>query len=669
MTESPSHPVTQSKIAGVALLVAAAVLYFATLDTGLLPRELQGGDLITHQYAQVQARPSNAPGYPLYTMGGWLWFHSWHTVLGWIGNAMPNPIPILSSYSLVWALAALGFLYAILLRLSRSTRWPAGHWPLAFAISVFFAVTYFFWYYATTTEQYSSGVAQTLAIVYFYLRWREDLPTNPCRADRLLLLLAFLCGISLAHLVTVAMIVPPLVIVVLWTQPSLLRRPRMVLGAVTAAALPLLGYIYVYVRGTAHPQWWGAGTWASGNEWFWSFLLTAQGQDELSWGLEPGAPFFGNGFPELIWQELSAPILVVGLIGIALFGRRQTNRQPDPIDARLTFLLYGTLLLYLVLCWVARFGNWFQVILPAYPLILLGLLPVGEWIERRAALVRPGLAVLPLLLLTVAVAWRVDASLPAADSSRRPEDTALIRPALLLDQTLPPGAALFAETDDALGLRYLIDIWGIRSDLQVVSSPQADALLAAGEPVFAASTASALLRSELVLSAPVTVHAQTPDWVMLRSGDPQPDGPPAVTLDRTLGDSIVLAGYSLTHGPDGAPVLHETAPTVDLRLFWRIIEDDGQQTTDDWAISVRPLREGVLVVGADGGPIQRDSVGPVQGLRPFGEIVPGVLVADGYRLPAETPFDGVQVVLYRATEGGFENLAAVEFDVESELEK
>ena len=668
MTESPSYPATQSKIAGIVLLVAAAVLYFATLDTGLLPRELQGGDLITHQYAQVQARPSNAPGYPLYTMGGWLWFHGWHTLLGWTGNATPNPIPILSSYSLVWALAALGFLYAILLRLSRSARRPAGDWPLAWAIGAFFAVTYFFWYYATTTEQYSSGVAQTLAIVYFYLRWREDLPTNRNRADRLLLLLAFLCGISLAHLVTVAMIVPPLVFVVLWTQPSLLRRPMMILGAVTAAALPLLSYIYVYVRGTAHPEWWGAGTWASGDEWFWSFLLTAQGQDELSWGLEPGAPFFGNGFPELIWHELSAPILVVGLIGIALFGRRRTNRQPDPFDMRLAFLLYGTLLLYLVLCWVARFGNWFQVILPAYPLILLGVLPVWEWIERRAAQVRPWLAVLPLLLFALAVAWRVDASLPAADSSYRPEDTALIRPALLLDQPLPPGAALFAETDDALGLRYLVDIWGIRPDLRVVSSPQADALLAAGESVFASSTATALLRSELVRAVPVTVHAQTPDWVMLRSGDPQPDGPPAVTLERVLGDGIVLAGYSLSDGPDGAPVIDEAVPTVDLTLFWRIeddgAEDDGRQTTDDWAISVRPLREGVLVVGADGAPIQRDSAGPVQGLRPFGEIVPGVLVADSYRLPAEMPFDGVQVVLYRATEGGFENLAIVEFELE-----
>ena len=69
------HNPRLARWAGWAVIVLAALLYLATLDTGLRPDELSGGDLITHQYAQVQARPSNAPGYPLYTMGGWLWFH------------------------------------------------------------------------------------------------------------------------------------------------------------------------------------------------------------------------------------------------------------------------------------------------------------------------------------------------------------------------------------------------------------------------------------------------------------------------------------------------------------------------------------------------------------------------------------------------------------------
>src|SRR4051794_40058536 len=83
----PALPRTTPFLIGSVLLILAFLaIYTLTLDTGLQPIELQGGDLITHQYAQVQARPSNAPGYPLYTMGGWLWFHSWRTLLTLAGK-------------------------------------------------------------------------------------------------------------------------------------------------------------------------------------------------------------------------------------------------------------------------------------------------------------------------------------------------------------------------------------------------------------------------------------------------------------------------------------------------------------------------------------------------------------------------------------------------------
>ncbi|HMN30229.1 MAG TPA: DUF2723 domain-containing protein, partial [Caldilineaceae bacterium] len=176
----------------------------------------------------------------------------------------------------------------------------------------FYAVTYFFWYYATTTEQYSSAIAQTLAIVYLYLLWRDDLRVAESTGQTNALLmrtcaLALLCGLSLAHMLTVAFLVPPLVVVMLWEAPWLLRRPRFVIGAILAAVLPLLSYSYVYWRGAAHPEWWGAGDWQTARQWFWAFISTAQGREELGWGFEPGRTFFGNQFPELIWLELSLP--------------------------------------------------------------------------------------------------------------------------------------------------------------------------------------------------------------------------------------------------------------------------------------------------------------------------------------------------------------------------
>ena len=102
-----------ARLAGFLLLAALLSLYLFTLDNGLSTGELVGGDLITHQYAQVQARPSNAPGYPLYTMGGWLWFHLGRVLLG----DTVNPIRILSSFSTLWAVLALALLYRLLGRM------------------------------------------------------------------------------------------------------------------------------------------------------------------------------------------------------------------------------------------------------------------------------------------------------------------------------------------------------------------------------------------------------------------------------------------------------------------------------------------------------------------------------------------------------------------------
>ncbi len=413
---------------------------------------------------------------------------------------------------------------------------PAGNWPLAWLLAAFYAVTYFFWYYATTTEQYSSAIAQTLAIVYVYLLWRDaafaeqhastaDPAARPTpHATRLLFLLAFLCGLSLAHMLTIAFIVPPLVIVILWQRPDLLRSPKAIVGSVIAAALPLLAYAFVYVRGAAHPEWWGEGDWPNAQAWFFSFLSTAQGREELGWGFEPGAAFFGNGFPELIWQELSLPLLILGLLGILL------------LDRKLATLLYGMIGLTLLFSWAYRYGNWYQVILPAYPLILLGTAAVAEawmqawngpasadtqtalqgWEEHsawpdQASQTSPRIGdrrgdrnvgrrvvqALPLILLAMAVIWRVSASLPAADSRQRPEDTALVRAAILLDQGLPAGAPLFAAVDDALALQYLIDIWGVADSHRTVSSGQAADQLAQGQALFATLESAPILLDEL----------------------------------------------------------------------------------------------------------------------------------------------------------------------------
>lgn len=640
----------------ILLVCGAALLYLWTLDDGLRTGELLGGDLITHQFAQVEARPSNAPGYPLYTMGGWLWFHGLNelaTLAGIHGGTTaagellpPNPLPILSSYSTLWALCAVGLLFQLLCQFTSSPGAPRGRLWLAVPLTMFYIVTYFFWYYATTTEQYSSAIAQTLLLIYLYDKWNRQEPGRT--ADRVLLLMAFVSGVSLAHMLTVAFIVPPLVAVILWQQPALLRRPRLILGAIFAAALPLISYFYVYLRGAGHPEWWGAGDWSSVNEWFWAFVSTSQGRDELMWGLEPGRGFWGNGFPELIWLELTPILVGAGLAGFALSGPRWT------------VLFWGTTFIYLVFSWFYRYGNWFQVILPLYPLLLIGSAILLAQLDEALAPRRwHRLALTGLLVLLIG--WRFANSLPRADSSERADDDGLRRAAILLDQPLPADAGLFSATEISQALNFLISIWEIRPGLQVVSSDQAADHLHDGLPVAAERSVASLLLSELPPSAAFELSQSGPDWMLLTPPGYTGDVPAQSRLTPLavpIGTEVALTGYRLQTASAGAPPQPDAA-ALELALHWSL--PSGRWPVG-LSLSLRPTIDGAFIPAADAGNgavVQHDFAGPAL-FDLLAEDATRRELDDIYRLPAPAGANGVTAILYRQlVDGSFENLAVI----------
>ncbi|GAB4557445.1 MAG: hypothetical protein Kow0047_01720 [Anaerolineae bacterium] len=622
-------------LVALTILIAALALYLWTLDDGLQPEELRGGDLITHQYAQVQARPSNAPGYPLYTMGGWLWFRMWRLLLG----PESHPIRILSSYSTIWALAALWLLYRLLKEVAaeRSTEAvPA----LPALLTIFYAVTYFFWYYATTTEQYASAVAQTLLMIWLAFRW-EAARDRGEPSDRWLLWLAFLTGVGLAHLVTVLFIVPPLLWFVLSRQPGLLRRPRLIGKAVLLACIPLISYVYVYMRGAQHPEWWGAGEWRSTWHWFWSFLSTRQGRDELTWSL---FPLWTDEFPAIIWRELTWPILLAGLWGISRLGRRRA------------ILLYASLVIYFVFCFIDRLGNWYQVIMPAYPLILVGVaaLSADLWRWRGA---RPWLRadLLVALALIALIVYRFDASYARADSSGRPEDTGLDPGWAILAEDPPQGSVILGTRDQLLALEYLTEIWGVRRDLRPMGTEQARRALEAEGSILATVDAVPIVLEEI--SPDVRFTSSGIGLVQVRR-DPTWDLPEDVRrVDVDAGDGILLAGIRLWRPRPVASLPEAFQPGWRLSLYWRA----AAQPTQAWAVSVRPMREGSWLT-SEGQPVQYDRAHPVQGAYPTTQWLPGEVVRDDYPWPgpSDAPPDAVMIILYRTLpEGGFENLAEI----------
>ncbi len=624
------------------VLILVGLLYLATLDNGLRPGELTGGDLITHQYAQVLARPSNAPGYPLYTLGGWAWFQSLRAIL-----PQASPISLLGSFSTLWALLALTVLFVLLAQITRR------NWLLTSLVTLLYAVSYFFWYYAVTTEQYTSAVLQTLLFVWLAWTWdaRQGNTAPPgtryrLSADHLLLLMALLAGIALAHLVTVLAILPPLVWFVLTRQPGLLRQPRRLLILLIVTLLPLLSYLFIYVRGAQHPEWRGAGEWANTWDWFWSFVSTGQGRSELTWSLRP---LWTAEWPALLWRELTVVGTVVGVFGWIRLGRRGV-------------LLAATSIIYVLFSFVDRLGNWYQVVMPVYAMLALGIGAAADAVWRWAAAGTPGntrrqALVRGLLVVTLAglIVFQLAQNFPHADQSNRPEDRALLPGWAVLASEPPAGAAILATQPEADALRYLGTVGGVRPDMQPITTAQARTRLAADQPVYVTPDAAPLVVQE-VLAAP--------HWRAVAPGLLQVLPAPAIDdlngQARPLGDGLTLRDASIQWAPLPPaapwrdPAQAPSAPGLDVRLTWQV----SQTPQHDWSISLRPTIQG-QPLRVDGVPVQMDVQHPVYGQYPTGQWSPGERVDEIYRLviPAGAAVDGVTVVVYRRlADGSFENL-------------
>ncbi len=794
-----------ARLGGLLLILAYAFLYGLTLDNGLRPGELAGGDLITHQYAQVQGRFSNAPGYPLYTMGGWVWFRIGRLLLG----PDSNPIAILSSYSTFWALVALGLLYALILEViaqptagegqtgqsympgwvparslsverTRKTdvaaccvpgralaspqgtdvaaccvpgrapaspqgtdvaawgvpgqapaspqgtdvaaccvpgqapappqgtdvaawgvpgrapaspqgtdvaaccvpgRAPASTqgtdvvawgvpgqapaagfseqtarhatrshhnlWPLALLASAFYGVTYFFWYYAVTTEQYTSSVAWTLAFTLLALRWERT------QAERYLLGMALLTGIGLAHQITVLAIVPPALVLVLSRKPWLLKDGKLVGRVIGLALLPLLSYIYVYVRGAQHPEWRGAGQWESTWQWFWSFVSTEQGRNELTWSL---SPFFTHEFPALIWGEMTWPGLILGLLGWLSLGRRRAG------------FLFGTLAIYLAFCWVDRLGNWYQVIMTVYGLLTVGIAAAAAWWigfgrgegtaeavttkgdERTAEAVttkkggegKVGRWALALAVLVALIAYRATASYPRADASNRPDDTGLLPAWAILADDPPHGAAVLTTHDEGLAMNYLTQIWGKRPDLVVITPDQAGERFV-GEGFLVTTAALPLVPGEIGAEACYSALGRT---LIAVYRDPKRTVPAGLLpWSHDFAGTVRLLGGRLKENP-------VTGEHV-VMLAWLA----PAPPAEDWSVSVRLTQMGTDLD-------QYDHAHPVFGAYPMTRWRAGEVVLDAYPLkqPTGAAADGITVILYRrAEDGNFVNLDVAHF--------
>jgi len=633
---------------GAILLLLATLLYLFTLDNGLRPNELVGGDLITHQYAQVEGRPSNAPGYPLYVMGGWLWFRLGRIMLGeWL-----NSTQILSCYSTLWGVASLALLYTILLKVSH------GRWPLAFLLTVFYGTTYFFWYYSVTTEQYSSAVFQTLLLVWLAFQWEEQ----PHHST--LLWMAFVCGTMLANMLTTLFMLPPL----LWfifsrpdchdrkitflEKPTLYSKilrpfvyalmrlfsypPKLVLQGVGVTLLPLLSYAYIYIRGAQHPEWRGVGQWPTDWAWFVQFITIQQGRDELAPGLT-WHHFFTAEFPSLMWQELTWPIFLGGLVGLIGLGQRRA------------IFLFGTLVIYAMFCWSYRFGNWFQVIIPAYPLIIIGFAAAVEYLGKFR---------LSYLLIILLIGYRFTVSFPRANQHDLPADTGLDPAwAILADKPITP-AIIYGDFSERVAMEYLQTMEGVGTTLTLPITVPSQYPLGYKTEIKNQKfyvTRRALAEHPEIIQVGARYPQSAGEQLIALSTVPRQNSPIPQRLNLDFGQKLRLIGWEQVKNDYPLPDMvaqRLSLPKWQIALYWQAVQLDAAYT-----ISVRPLLNGQMITRNGESLIQDHQ--PVWGFYPTAQWSFDEIVRDVYAiaLPPKIKPTEVQIVVYQVTPSGFENVA------------
>ena len=597
---------------GAALLLVCLALYLVTLDNGLQPWQLTGGDLITHQYAQAQLRFANAPGYPLYTVLGWAWFQFGKVAL----SSWFNPTEILSLFSTIWGLGSLAVLYLLLLELTKR------NWVVAGLTTLLYGTTFFFWYYSVTSEEYSAAVLHTALMVLFAFRWERT------RDDKYILLLALLVGLALANLITVLLALPAVVFIVVKSEPAIVRRGRLMGKAVLLVLVPLLSYAYVYIRGAQHPEWRGEGVWTSTMAWFVDFMSTGQGRGELTWSLGGWGPEPLSHIP----NELTVLGLVAGLVGIAFLGWRRGG------------LLCGIILGYAPFIYLDRFGNWFQVIMPLYLILAVGLGILADRAWRRFPGWPRGLVVAGLVLLLINRVW---VNFPDADQRDKPGDTALELGQTIVADEPPAGAIINGRYEENLSLQYLTTIWGERQELRVVITDDFLELWASGaENLYLTKEAAGFVLPKL--SPRPHLSSQGLQLIALKHEAGRDTAPMADRLDADVGDNLRLLGYY--RGP--------TEAGLHLALYWQAT---GSMDTD-YAVSVRPTQGGELLFH-DGQLLQQDHAHPVWGHYPTSAWKRDEVVRDDYvvDLPPEVGYDGVSVVVYSVTDGGFQELGTVSF--------
>ncbi len=539
-------------------------------------------DSLEFQLACPTLRIAHPPGYPLYTLLGWLFSHLPGVDPAWGVN-------LLSAVAGAGTLVTLHFLARLYAP------------KVAFLAPLYLALSPVFWSQATIAEVYTLHALLTALALYFILRAMEDKSFLPWAA--------FVVGLGLAHHRTSVFLLLPLVLA-FWGNSQ-----RSSVLSVFALLAPLAFYLYIPLRGMAVSSL--DGTYRNTLEGFIQWVMVS------SYGVFLRENPLARPTP-LSWH-LKLWLSQFGLVGIA-FGiiglARLRNRR-----GIIWWLAFATFTLFALIYRVPDPEVFF---IPSFMLFSVAISVGGEFILSLRW--RP----LGFLLLTMASLlpiWAGVSQFNELDRSRKLEVYAL--GASMLSSARGEGAVVVGLLGESTLMRYFQEIYHLSPGVSILAADREEdrlrvvkEALGEGRPVY-------LTRTLPGLPDHYRLWAQ---GGLIRVWD---SPPPEIAPERPVGvevvDGLRLEGYEvvvLPEPPRRWPV-PSLPPRTLVNLYWRALKP----IPDDLKVSVRFYdSEGRMLA-------QSDKV-PVHFAYPMTKWKVGELVVDAYEFSLKPEGGKLVVIVY-----------------------
>ncbi len=574
-------------------------------------------DTLEFQLVLPTAGIAHPTGYPLYTLLGFAWSRLLFPVGEWAWR-----VNLLSA---LLAGAAVGVVCALAQRIAHKQGGPA--WASAAAgvgAALAFGLGPVWWAQATVAEVYALHLLLAALILLLALI-AADAP--PARRPRLIIALAALCGLGLAHHRTMVLLFPALAVYLLWQVPVLRRPSRLWLLCGSALILPLLLYAYIPLRatmGVADLNGSYVNTWQG----FWDHVLARRygaffSANDLAVQRKPGD-----------WLILAATqmgwlVAALGVLGIALGLLRRGARAPWLLIA----LTLATNLLFALLYHV---GDVEVFLLPVWLCLAVGLGGLMQMAALAAQRRRAGAWVGALLALVLLAAAALGAGGRAPLPPRAGWATHDYALALSAPQ-FAPGSQVLGLEGEMTAIRYMQAAHGrAQNAVPVVANDETarrawlDAAMASGAPAYLTRELPGIEEAFSFGGEGALVRV----WPRGQAQAQQPQHP----AEQPFADGALnLIGYDLAllDGSNGR--------TADLALYWQ----PQRALAQTLKLSLRVVDgAGATLALPAGTPAQQDLF-PLRMVAPTTTWLPGEVMRDTYQieLPAAALREGARILV------------------------